>query len=124
MTTSNEHRAGLQKQIPCFVYILLLSNGRFYTGMTIDLQKRLKEHNKGRSKSTCKNLPVKLIYYTIMKSQREARWLEKKIKNRGAAKYLRIRQSKKQMREIEVFAEQREKELAELNKISPYIELF
>jgi len=101
--TSSEHRAGLDRQIPCFVYILLLSNGRFYTGMTTNLQRRMKEHAQGKSKSTCKHLPVKLIYSVKMPNPREARWLEKKIKNRGAGKYLHLRRSAKTLRSCEGF---------------------
>lgn len=31
-----------------YVYILLCSNGKYYTGSTTDLQKRLVEHQEGR----------------------------------------------------------------------------
>jgi putative endonuclease len=99
-----------------------MNNGKYYTGLTDNLQRRLNEHKTGKSISTRNNLPVKLIYYVQMNSRKEARWLEKKIKNRGAKKYLHIRTYSKTLREIEVIIDQREKELNALNSISPHIE--
>jgi putative endonuclease len=47
-----------------WVYILQCSNGSFYTGSTIDLNKRFREHQNGLgSNYTKKHLPVKLVYY-------------------------------------------------------------
>ena len=71
------------------VYILKLSNDTYYTGITKDLTKRLRQHNTGQSKSTRHGLPVKVIYSVTMPDYKQARWLEVKIKNRGAARYLR-----------------------------------
>jgi putative endonuclease len=46
-----------------FVYILQLSNGNYYTGITNDIEKRMKAHNKGLgSKYVRSNLPFKLVY--------------------------------------------------------------
>jgi putative endonuclease len=47
-----------------FIYILECSNGAFYTGSTINLEKRIQQHNDGNGANyTKKNLPVSLIYY-------------------------------------------------------------
>jgi putative endonuclease len=47
-----------------YTYILLCSNGSYYTGSTINLEKRLKEHNSGHGANyTANRLPVKLIYF-------------------------------------------------------------
>lgn len=47
-----------------YVYILLCKDGTLYTGWTIDLDKRVETHNKGKaSKYTRARLPVELIYY-------------------------------------------------------------
>jgi putative endonuclease len=47
-----------------YTYILKCSNGKYYTGSTINLEKRLEEHNLGEgSNFTRKNLPVKLVYF-------------------------------------------------------------
>ena len=106
--TLNNHKAGSENESGCFVYILLLSNRKYYTGMTVDLKRRLTEHKNGQSKSTQRYLPFKLMYYVFMQSSKEARWLEKKIKNRGAERYLRIRITKKNLREIEKIIDLRE----------------
>ena len=71
-----------------YVYILQLSNGRYYTGISKNLVKRLIEHNKGLSRSTKHGRPVILKYIVKFSNYKDARWLEKKIKNRGARNYL------------------------------------
>ncbi|UJH68259.1 GIY-YIG nuclease family protein [Allomuricauda sp. SCSIO 65647] len=46
-----------------YVYILECSDETFYTGSTIDLEKRIREHQDGRGANhTKKRLPVKLVY--------------------------------------------------------------
>ncbi|MFD2099360.1 GIY-YIG nuclease family protein [Flagellimonas iocasae] len=46
-----------------YVYILECSDGSYYTGSTIDLEKRFEEHQDGRGANhTKKRLPVKLVY--------------------------------------------------------------
>ena len=49
-----------------YVYILECSNGMFYTGSTIDLARRFKEHQEGLGANfTKKYLPIKLVYVEI-----------------------------------------------------------
>ncbi|MEQ8928204.1 MAG: GIY-YIG nuclease family protein [Fulvivirga sp.] len=46
------------------MYILLCSDGSYYTGSTKDLEIRLEQHQSGKgAKHTKKRLPVKLVYY-------------------------------------------------------------
>jgi len=92
---SSSHKAGIKQDNRIFVYILLLSNNTYYTGMTNNLKRRMEEHNTGKSISTRNYLPAKLIYYTTLTDRKQARWLEKKIKNRGAARYLRLKSTLK-----------------------------
>jgi len=48
---------------PYLVYILKCSDGTFYTGITNDLERRLKAHNKGTaSKYTIVRRPISVIY--------------------------------------------------------------
>lgn len=48
----------------CYMYILLCSNGSYYTGSTKDLTKRLEDHQSGMGANhTRKFGPVELIYY-------------------------------------------------------------
>ena len=46
-----------------YVYMLECSNGKFFTGSTNDLNKRLLEHSEGKGANfTRKFLPAKLVY--------------------------------------------------------------
>ncbi len=64
-----------------FVYILeSLKDGQFYTGSTIDLCKRLQEHNAGRTPSTKYRRPMKLVYFEEFESLGAARVREKALK--------------------------------------------
>ena len=47
-----------------WMYILLCSDGSYYTGSTNDLERRIQQHQSGEgSNHTKKRLPVQLIYY-------------------------------------------------------------
>jgi len=63
-----------------YVYILECSDGSFYTGSTIDIEKRLIEHQEGKgSNHTKKRLPVALVYLEKFTSIKEAFNREKQI---------------------------------------------
>ena len=52
-----------------FVYILeSLKDGRLYTGSTIDLARRLKQHRAGKVKATKSRLAMRLVYFEEMAS--------------------------------------------------------
>ena len=64
-----------------FVYILKCKDNSYYTGITWNLEKRLKEHNS-RIK-TClqkSKIPVELLYWERFNSKEEAAKREKEIK--------------------------------------------
>lgn len=47
-----------------FVYILQCYDQSFYTGSTVDLDKRIEQHQNGEGANyTSKKLPVRLVYY-------------------------------------------------------------
>jgi len=49
-----------------YVYILECADGSYYVGSTINLIKRLREHQNGEGANhTKKYLPVKLVYHEI-----------------------------------------------------------
>jgi putative endonuclease len=63
-----------------YMYILLCSNGHYYTGSTIDLEKRIKEHQNGEGANfTKKYLPVQLIYFEEFQRIDEAFHREKQV---------------------------------------------
>ena len=57
-----------------YVYVLLsLKDQKFYTGFTSNLKRRVKEHNCGKTRSTCGRQPLKLVYYEMHLSNNDAR---------------------------------------------------
>lgn len=79
---------GIEKQERIHVYILQLSNRTYYTGITNDLIRRMKEHADGQSKSTKRHLPVNMIFSVRMTGRHTARNLEVQIKKKGAKRWL------------------------------------
>jgi putative endonuclease len=55
------------------VYVLLSErDGRLYTGVTANLERRLKDHELGRVKSTKPRRPLRLIYTERFETKRAA----------------------------------------------------
>ena len=72
-----------------FVYILYSDkSSRYYVGQTANINKRLKRHNSGIVSSTKNGVPWVLVLQLEVSSRAEAMILEKKIKKRGAKRYL------------------------------------
>jgi predicted GIY-YIG superfamily endonuclease len=70
------------------IYILKCSDGTYYTGLTKDLEARLKEHERGAhvESYTFGRRPVKLVWSITAESYQEAfRW-ERQIKGWSRAK--------------------------------------
>lgn len=83
---SNE--VGIEKQVEICVYVLYLSNGMYYTGMTANMDRRMREHESGQSWSTKRFLPLELIFVARIEGRQLARRLEVRIKSRGAKRWL------------------------------------
>lgn len=63
-----------------YMYILECSNGKYYTGSTKNIEKRLFEHQQGiGSNFTKKNLPVKLVYVEYYENIADAYRREKQV---------------------------------------------
>ena len=63
-----------------YMYILVCSDGTYYTGSTKDLERRLWEHNNSLGANyTKKRLPVKLVYFEEYSRIEEAFHREKQI---------------------------------------------
>lgn len=65
-----------------YLYILKCADKTLYTGIAVDLQKRLKEHNFSKlgAKYTRSRRPLKLVYSKKFKSRSAALKAEFKIK--------------------------------------------
>jgi putative endonuclease len=72
---------------PCFVYILVCSDGTFYVGSTSDLRERERTHNEGHgAEYTAARLPVRMVYSETHESWPAARKREAQIKRWSRAK--------------------------------------
>lgn len=71
-----------------YIYILKLNNRKYYTGITNNINRRLKEHLTGKSKSTKYHRPICLALLIDTWSRKMARKIEVKIKNMGAKKFI------------------------------------
>lgn len=66
-----------------FIYIVECRDWSFYTWITTDLERRVKQHNwdlKGWAKYTRSKSPVKLVYSTLIWSKSDASKEEYRIK--------------------------------------------
>ena len=71
------------------VYIIKSEkHGRYYVGMSSDPNKRLHFHNLGLNTSTQNGAPWEQIWVSEPMMKTEALSLEKKIKKRGAGRFL------------------------------------
>ena len=62
--------------------------GKFYTGQTDDFDRRLDEHNRGKTPFMASGMPWELVFSKEFDSRQEAIKLERFIKKRGAARFL------------------------------------
>ena len=70
-----------------WMYILLCSNGQYYTGSTNDLERRMEQHLNGEgSNFTKKNPPVELVYCEEFDRIDEAFYREKQVQGWSQAK--------------------------------------
>lgn len=75
-----------------YVYLLRsLKTGRWYTGYTSDLKKRLVQHNNGLSYYTHKRGPYELLYYEACQNRLDAEAREKYLKSGMGKRYLKNR---------------------------------
>ncbi len=65
-----------------YVYILKCSDNSYYTGITNDIERRLREHNEGIDKKsyTYRRRPVELVFFERFSNPTHAIEFEKQIK--------------------------------------------
>lgn len=71
-----------------FIYLLRCADSSLYCGQTIDLQRRIKEHNSidSKSKYTRTRRPVSLVYFEKYKTVSDALKREYEIKKMTKSK--------------------------------------
>ena len=72
----------------CFVYVLRLDKKSFYTGITNNIDRRLKEHRTKRTGYTSKFSKKEIVFLFKANDRKEARKIEVYIKNVGAKIFL------------------------------------
>ncbi|NTU46881.1 GIY-YIG nuclease family protein [Candidatus Roizmanbacteria bacterium] len=72
-----------------YVYILLLQNGKFYTGSSHDLIQRIASHSAGKVISTKPYRPIKLVHYEAYLEKADALRREKYLKTTEGKYFLR-----------------------------------
>jgi predicted GIY-YIG superfamily endonuclease len=75
-----------------YVYILACADGTFYTGMTMDPERRLDEHNAGLDPAayTFTRRPVRLVWAETLPRRHEAIAREHQVKGWSRAKKLAL----------------------------------
>ena len=65
-----------------YVYLLKCSDGKYYVGITNDLERRISEQQSGENRNafTCTRRPVRLVYFEFFNDVNQAIAFEKKIK--------------------------------------------
>ena len=75
------------------VYIILCENGSLYTGISVDVDRRFKQHKSGRgAKFFRTSRPERLLWSSVDQSHTEALLTERLLKNfsrEGKLKFLR-----------------------------------
>jgi putative endonuclease len=75
-----------------FVYVLESEiDGRLYKGQTRDINKRILEHNSGKTKSTKGYKPWKLVYFEKFETRDEAVLREKFFKTGSGRELLKVK---------------------------------
>ena len=74
-----------------FVYIIRNAQGKYYIGHTTNIENRLEEHNRGKTKSLRGRGPFKLIHKEAFNSKAEAVRREIQIKKyKGGVAFKRL----------------------------------
>jgi len=75
-----------------YVYTLRSKmNGKWYTGSTHDLRKRLSQHNSGKSTWTKRGIPLEVVYFEACHNEDDARSRETYLKSGMGKRYLKNR---------------------------------
>ena len=73
-----------------YIYILRsLNNKELYIGFTSDINKRLKEHNRGLVFSTKPYLPWRIIHFEAYRDENDAKRREKYLKTSQGSRLLK-----------------------------------
>jgi len=84
--------ADSERNIWYYTYVLTSrKDNNFYTGTTLDLERRLNEHNEGLSISTRYRRPFNLIYFEACPNKNDAYRRERYLKSTMGKRFFRTR---------------------------------
>ena len=70
MQKKEKSKPGRPKKDPWFLYVVRCGDGTLYTGITNNLERRLKMHNDGKgARYTRTRRPVEMLYHETLKSR-------------------------------------------------------
>jgi len=70
-----------------YVYVIIsLKDKTIYIGSTENLEKRLKDHNQGKTKSIKHKVPFELVYFEAYRNRTQARKREIRLKKNSSEK--------------------------------------
>ncbi len=72
----------------CYVYVLRCDKKSFYTGLTNNIERRIKEHRAGKKGYTAKFNKKEIVFLFELDNRKEARKVEIYIKRVGAKRFL------------------------------------
>ena len=73
-----------------YVYVLESEKDkRWYKGHTVDIDKRIIEHNTGKTKSTKGFIPWRLVYFEVFETREEAIQRERYFKTGSGREFLK-----------------------------------
>lgn len=80
-----------------YLYILKCADETLYTGITVDLERRIKEHNTSKlgAKYTSARRPVSLVYSKKFRNRSTASKAESKVKGLSREEKLEMIKAKK-----------------------------
>ncbi len=71
------------------VYVLEDESGRYYKGMTADLDRRLKEHQRGQTKTTRSMKNLRVVFIKKFETRVDAREFEIYLKTSAGRRFLK-----------------------------------
>ncbi len=78
-----------------YIYVICSQkDGRFYVGMTENVERRLKEHNQGKTKSTKGFRPWELFFFEEFETREIARNREKYLKSGYGKQWIKQKYNK------------------------------
>jgi putative endonuclease len=84
----------------CYCYIVECADGTYYTGWTVDPEKRVAVHNKGRgARYTRTRCPVRLVYVEELPDRKSA------LKREIAIKKMERERKTRLIQEVDLFTD-------------------